>query len=429
MKQKILFLQKFTPAYSRAVAEQIAKDAVAWLQKTAGQDITIEASFADAKGALHSKTTPSMTGYDYASIGAVVVEESEIANEAHAVEIERKEQFDIVFLLHDFGGISGSRPTFPVHTSILIEGMTVCQMGLSPVPPAMPTVMSEYVIHELLHAWYYLAKLNGAPVEDDVHKFSGIYDPRPDATYVVIVNKLRPYFGQIHGVQASTVPEQPKSPAPGQIAAFPDAVAQAEGMKWVGSPNFAEGRAGWWPEAIVLHIMEGSLASTDAWFKNKASQASAHYGIGKKGEGHQYVKEEDQAWHAGIVKDPTWKLLHAGVNPNKYTIAIEHEGYHGDVWSAEQITSSGKLVADICKRWNIPIDRDHIIGHYQIGGARRANCPATDKSIIEKVIAAAKSVGATTPPVVPQAPAAIAVESVDAKAEGDRITVTIKIKK
>jgi N-acetyl-anhydromuramyl-L-alanine amidase AmpD len=41
--------------------------------------------------------------------------------------------------------------------------------------------------------------------------------------------------------------------------------------------------------------MDGTLAGTDAWFTNPASQVSAQYGIGKNGEVHQYVKEEDTA--------------------------------------------------------------------------------------------------------------------------------------
>ncbi len=53
------------------------------------------------------------------------------------------------------------------------------------------------------------------------------------------------------------------------------------------SPNFWVGRKGYRPEAIVIHIMDGTLVGTDSWFANHTSQVSSHYGIGKNGEVHQ----------------------------------------------------------------------------------------------------------------------------------------------
>lgn len=97
-------------------------------------------------------------------------------------------------------------------------------------------------------------------------------------------------------------------------------------IQWIGSPNRDKGREGFRPEAIVIHIMEGTLQGTDAWFSNEESGVSAHYAIGKYGESHQYVGESDRAWHAGRIVSPTWRLLKPDINPNWYTIGIEHEG-------------------------------------------------------------------------------------------------------
>ena len=58
------------------------------------------------------------------------------------------------------------------------------------------------------------------------------------------------------------------------------------------SPNSNKGRKSYRPEAIVIHIMEGSLSGTDDWFRSTKSNVSAHYGIGKTGEVHRYVPEE-----------------------------------------------------------------------------------------------------------------------------------------
>jgi N-acetyl-anhydromuramyl-L-alanine amidase AmpD len=158
---------------------------------------------------------------------------------------------------------------------------------------------------------------------------------------------------------------------------------------WKPSPNFWSGRKGYKPEAVVIHIMDGTLAGTDAWFANSESQVSAHFGIGKNGEAHQYVKEDDTAWHAGRIDNPDWKFIKPGnINPNLYTIGIEHEGKPEDIWPDAMKQASAALIKELCNKWQIPIDRDHIIGHYQIF-SKKPNCPAKDKKIIDELIALA----------------------------------------
>lgn len=162
------------------------------------------------------------------------------------------------------------------------------------------------------------------------------------------------------------------------------------------SSNFWVGRKGYRPEAIVIHIMDGTLSGTDSWFANPTSQVSAHYGIGKNGEVHQYVQENDAAWHAGRVDTPVWKLIRPNVNPNLYTIGIEHEGKPNDVWTETMKQSSATLIREICQRWQIPIDRDHVVGHFEIF-AKKPNCPATDKRILDQLVALADQQTPTTP--------------------------------
>src|SRR5438874_2970529 len=100
-------------------------------------------------------------------------------------------------------------------------------------------------------------------------------------------------------------------------------------ISWIGCApgNFRQGRpAGFRPEAVVIHIMDGPMSAADSHFNDPKAKVSAHYGIGRDGEIHQYVKETDTAFHAGIIVNPIWPLLKPGVNPNFYTIGIEHEG-------------------------------------------------------------------------------------------------------
>lgn len=168
------------------------------------------------------------------------------------------------------------------------------------------------------------------------------------------------------------------------------------------SPNFAVGRQGFKPEIIVIHIMDGSLVGTDSWFANPASQVSSHYGIGFKGEVHQYVAEENVAWTQGLkvppVNPPKFVFYKPGYNPNLYCLSIENEGSNLATAPEAQIAAIVELIHMMAAKWNIPIDRDHIIGHYEVDPIRKPNCPAVDKSILNTIVNRAKIV--TGAPVV-----------------------------
>ena|ERR1035437_7143402 len=168
------------------------------------------------------------------------------------------------------------------------------------------------------------------------------------------------------------------------------------------TPNFKVGRSGYKPEIIVLHIMDGTLSGTDSWFADKVSQVSSNYGIGFNGEIHQYVKDEDTAWCQGLkippINKPLFKLYKPNTNPNDYCLSIEHEGNDLSIVHEAQINASVALIQSLCAKWNIPIDRDHIIGHYEIDPIRKPNCPATDKSIIDRIVRQAQG---TQPAPVP----------------------------
>ncbi len=149
---------------------------------------------------------------------------------------------------------------------------------------------------------------------------------------------------------------------------------------WVKSPNFGyprgtKGRNGHKVVAIVDHIMDGTLAGTDAWFKNPKSVASAHFGIGKDGTIHQYVDVDDAAWANGRVRNPSWSLLKPVHNPNLYTVSIEHEGRPGDIMPEAQYQATLRLHRYLIDRFKLPVNRDTIIGHYRIDSVNKSNCP------------------------------------------------------
>lgn len=146
-------------------------------------------------------------------------------------------------------------------------------------------------------------------------------------------------------------------------------------MNWHPSPNFSD-REGHSISAIVIHVMEGTFEGTRSWFGSKKSKVSAHYGLSFEGEIDQYVQEENAAWHAGLVVAPTSPLVtdyRKGINPNLYTIGIEHEGTRHSPWPSAMYEASVRLSADICRRRHITPDRVHIIGHREIRADK--SCP------------------------------------------------------
>lgn len=108
---------------------------------------------------------------------------------------------------------------------------------------------------------------------------------------------------------------------------------------------------------IVIHDTEGGWNASVATLQFDAGK-SVHYIVDSDGSRvGQFVPETYTAWHAG-----NWCY-------NKHSIGIEHVGYaaNSSGYSIGLYKESVKLVKSIVSRWpNIPIDRDHIVGHYQI---------------------------------------------------------------
>lgn len=113
-------------------------------------------------------------------------------------------------------------------------------------------------------------------------------------------------------------------------------------------------------DKIVIHVTQGSWEGSLSWFQNPEAQASAHYTVrSSDGKIGQSVRESDIAWHAG-----NWEY-------NETSVGIEHEGFIDESkWFTEEMyKSSAKLAVDIAKEYDIPLDRDHIIGHVEVPGA------------------------------------------------------------
>ena len=131
---------------------------------------------------------------------------------------------------------------------------------------------------------------------------------------------------------------------------------------------------------VVIHVEGGTETGTCSWFEDPTAHVSAHYSVSQAGTVYQHVPEQMVAWHSGLPAPCVWnvqaKNSHPGVNPNAYSAGIEHEGFDdGKPWPDAQVKASAALVADICHRNGIPIDRAHIVGHHEIYAGH--SCPGS----------------------------------------------------
>jgi hypothetical protein len=141
-----------------------------------------------------------------------------------------------------------------------------------------------------------------------------------------------------------------------------------------------ERKAGVTPDKIVVHTAEGSAKGTIRWFQmGRADRAAswakrlslpvdharvvalsfptaAHFVIAGNGDVTQMVLEKMKCSHANAY--------------NSRSVGIEHEG-RANVggFPDAMLDASAKLVADICKRRGLPLDRTTIIGHNEVPGA------------------------------------------------------------
>ncbi|MFF0626512.1 N-acetylmuramoyl-L-alanine amidase [Streptomyces sp. NPDC004296] len=119
-------------------------------------------------------------------------------------------------------------------------------------------------------------------------------------------------------------------------------------------------------DSIVIHDTEGSWETTLRLIKDP-KYVSWHYTI-RSADGliAQHVPTKDVAWHAG-----NWYV-------NSHSIGIEHEGFLAapDAWYTEAMyRTSARLVKYLAKEYDIPLDRQHILGHDNVPGTIPSTIP------------------------------------------------------
>ncbi|MEV6161681.1 N-acetylmuramoyl-L-alanine amidase [Streptomyces sp. NPDC052052] len=111
-------------------------------------------------------------------------------------------------------------------------------------------------------------------------------------------------------------------------------------------------------DRVVIHVTQGSYRGAVKVFQDPGHQAAAHYVVRKDGHVAQMIRELDVAFHAG------------NRSYNERSVGIEHEGFvdRPQDFTAAMYASSARLTAEICGRYGIPVDREHIVGHVEVPG-------------------------------------------------------------
>ncbi|MFJ3583984.1 N-acetylmuramoyl-L-alanine amidase [Streptomyces sp. NPDC090127] len=109
---------------------------------------------------------------------------------------------------------------------------------------------------------------------------------------------------------------------------------------------------------IIIHDTEGGYDGSLAALTNPDVPGSANYLIrAADGLVTQMIENKHLAWHAG-----NW-------THNMHAIGVEHEGYaikEGSWYTESQYQSSAELVKFLAAKYNVPLDREHIIGHDEV---------------------------------------------------------------
>lgn len=146
-------------------------------------------------------------------------------------------------------------------------------------------------------------------------------------------------------------------------------------------------------QGLVVHIMQGTLEGSRAWFNNSTSQSSAHFGTGRDGELEQWVSTADRAW-AQAAGNRTW-------------LSIENEGYVPDALTDAQVEKVAQVFAWVARTYpsvpyrvaNAPSEKG--LGWHGMGGEAwggHLGCPGDHiKAQLQSIVDRAREINGVKP--------------------------------
>ncbi|GGO57550.1 N-acetylmuramoyl-L-alanine amidase [Streptomyces lasiicapitis] len=149
---------------------------------------------------------------------------------------------------------------------------------------------------------------------------------------------------------------------PGVVKKRKEGEVDARGAQWIAASGANWRRADrpddYEIDRVVIHVVQGGYRTALKVFKDPGHGAAAHYVVRKDGHIAQMIRELDVAFHAGSR------------DMNERSVGIEHEGFvdKKESFTDAMYEASARLTAGICERYDIPVDREHIIGHVEVEG-------------------------------------------------------------
>ncbi|WP_321807539.1 N-acetylmuramoyl-L-alanine amidase [Burkholderia sp. BCC1993] len=133
------------------------------------------------------------------------------------------------------------------------------------------------------------------------------------------------------------------------------------------SPNFDEGRGSKTIDRIIIHIADvPTVQQVVNTFTNASSKVSSHYLVGQAGEVVQFVSEADTAWHCKGSNQRSIGIEHIAVKRGGADYPRRNGTVqHFDALAPTQLQyeTSAALVASLCDKYQLPINRTTIMGH------------------------------------------------------------------
>lgn len=132
------------------------------------------------------------------------------------------------------------------------------------------------------------------------------------------------------------------------------------------------------PKGFVLHTPEedaDNIEVTPYYFQTPNLDASTHYYGDSDGDIYQMVEERWSPIANGVIGKPWPKWADPSYNLNSQTLNIEIEGRAATIGQTmpvggPQFNALVRWIKHRATKYGIPLDRDHVIGHYQVANNR-----------------------------------------------------------
>ena len=165
----------------------------------------------------------------------------------------------------------------------------------------------------------------------------------------------------------------------------------------------------------VIHITaipDATAESEAAWrIRDTGLQNSATFFLNRDGSAVQCLGDPARMdpWANGDMRSPDTSnpriadLVRSGLNANQRTlVAVENVGNEfpwkradgttvpgGFPITVEQEATCARIIRYYHSKAGVPINRQTVIGHYQLNSVTRANCPSANKAVIDRIVAMA----------------------------------------